>query len=175
MKKETKVLDLRNDAIRATIESCTDAEEIAELFEFGSLMIAEVQARASHIDSKLAAYVAASSALAALLGIGARTSPGYWEKALLIAAIVSSILALATAATGLLSEKWPFPNEHEWVNPSLKGSFNRRRQHVFLMLSTHREWQRILKDKARYLWPAERLILGAAVLSFVLLMVRSSG
>ena len=149
---------------------------VTELYDFGVLMVTEVERRALGIDSKLTSILGWSSAVLGFLLLG--TSPGgsFGSSLLLLVSIALTLGAVISSFLGLRTILWITPSEKDWFRDELLENAGRlRRYHIVSMLNTHQDHEKEIEKKASRLALAERLLaVAASLIAITLLWNRGS-
>lgn len=144
------------------------SDTVDELYEFGTLLLAEVQGRSAALDSKLTSILGWSSALLGFLLVGA--PGGFLGDLLLLVAAGLALGAVISSSAGLRIVIWMTPSEQDWFRDGLMDSPERLRSyHVISMLNSHQDHEREMGKKAAHLVRSEKLLVATAVLIAVAL------
>jgi hypothetical protein len=148
-----------------------NGDTVEELYRFGTLMVSEVQQRASQLDSKLIGIVGwAAATLAFLLFQNKTPSPSTAERMVTFVAIAFAVLSVLASCVGLKTAMWSFPSEPDWFRESLLDNAEALKQyHVVSMLNAHQQQHRMNGKKAYRLRYSEAFLAVSASLIAVVL------
>lgn len=154
------------------LRACDDDATLAVLHEFGSLMIAEVQARTMAIDAKATNMVGWNAAVAGVLllvlpRLGANSSTRWMVVGGALVSLAGTILAfLALRVRG-----FHVPSQLDWFNLERCESATKvRREHLLGMRRWHEQDSEVNNEKAAWMkWSQACLLCGALLVPFVLI------
>ena len=159
--------------VEETLPSLND-DSVAELYQFGNLMVTSAQQRAIRLDAKLTGVLNWSSGLLAFVLIDANVS--HVRGLLFVGSLLAMLVALisvGSAYLGLRSRFWPSPSERDWFR---SGFLNKpgtlRRYHVVSMLNMHQSQSEGNSKRAHMLKIAELGLVLSGLIVFVSLFAR---
>ncbi len=170
--------DLSKEEVRDLVYSYQKPEVTDQLYDFGKMLLDEVQSRAGRLNAQSVTVLGWSTAILGFLFAGANRLSG----AVLYFAMVGAVCALAGMMFSVNALRtrgnWNWPSDQSWIHKTgLVQDDELKRYHVRVMHDVRRGRLAIVNAKARSIARAEwSLIFAATVLvtgfAFQLLLLK---
>jgi len=154
-----------------------DERVVAQLYDFGKLLLDQIRALRDSHDAKLTSCLGWSVAILAVVLV----APKDWMQAglvgnLTIAASISAALSTAVSGWALyVRGGWKWPSERDWFNDEyLRWPPALQKQHLIAMLEAHQCYASRTQAKGGYLHAAQ-LCLAASGLFFAVAAISKHG
>ena len=173
---EIKTVD--PEEIKRLLEGTQNQELVDELFEFGQLLLDEVQQRTAQLDTKLISLLGWTAAILAFLLVGdaswlesAYRSPA--TAILMLLATFCSICAVVCSFLGVKTAVFRSPSESDWFQTDLFDNvLDLKKQHLRSMLDAHQSSNQINAQKGNRAREAQWFLAASALLVGVITLVK---
>lgn len=156
--------DLSREEVKALVYSYEKPEVTNQLFEFGKMLLEEVEDRSRRINSQSVTVLGWSMAIIAFLVSGINRAPtgisGYFALGSAIAALIAMVFSSNALRT---RPNWGLPSDKSWIHGSaLVQEDELKRYHIRVIYDVMKGNVPLVNSKSRSIYIAEVSLIVAA-------------
>lgn len=158
---------LSKEEVSRLVYSYQDEAVTDELYQFGMVLMSEIQDRADRINSQSTIVLGWATAILALLLTQSNKFGGGGMYFALVAEVSTILAVIAAFCAGRTRGNWSWPSDSSWIRESaLVSKDEMMRYHIRVMHDVRQQHLRITKKKARCLFYSELLLVLGAIALF---------